>query len=125
MTTSLVPANNQGKIFKAIPAIMAEVGHISKDRKNPQQGYAFRGIDDVYAAVQLVLAKHGVFVVPRVLEYAWEERQTKSGGAMFHLRSKIAHTFYADDGSSVESITLGESMDSGDKSANKAMSAAM
>lgn len=114
-----------GAIFRAIPAIMQEVGYVGKDRKNQQQGYSFRGIDDIYAAVQLVLAKHGVFVVPRVLEDVWEERTTKSGGAMLHVRSKIAHTFYASDGSSVEAVTFGEGMDSGDKSSNKAMSSAM
>jgi hypothetical protein len=33
-------------------------------------------------------------------------------------------TAYAEDGSSVESVTIGEAMDSGDKSMNKAMSTA-
>jgi hypothetical protein len=37
----------------------------------------------------------------------------------------VQHTFYAADGSNVVAVTIGEAMDSGDKSANKAMSAAM
>lgn len=117
--------NSVGVIFKKISLIMAEVGHVAKSRKNAQQGYSFRGIDDVYAAVQLVLAKHGVFVVPSVIDDVWGERQSKSGGTMMHLRSKISHTFFAEDGSSVTAVTLGEAMDSGDKCSNKAMSAAM
>ena len=38
---------------------------------------------------------------------------------------KVSHSFFASDGSSVEAVTIGEAMDSGDKSSNKAMSAAM
>jgi hypothetical protein len=37
---------------------------------------------------------------------------------------KVRYTFYTTDGSSVESVVVGEAMDSGDKSMNKAMSAA-
>jgi len=32
------------KINQAIMAAMAEIGAISKNRKNPKQGYQFRGI---------------------------------------------------------------------------------
>ena len=35
------------KIYKAIPAIMDEIGHIGKDKKNQQQGFMFRSIDQV------------------------------------------------------------------------------
>ena len=35
-------------IYEKIPAIMADVQTIGKDRKNVQQKYSFRGIDDVY-----------------------------------------------------------------------------
>ncbi len=37
----------------------------------------------------------------------------------------VQFTFYAPDGSSVEVVTVGEAMDAGDKSSNKAMSAAL
>jgi len=113
-------------IFRAMPAIMKEVGHIEKSRQNPQQGYKFRGIDEVYEAVQLVLAKHGVCVIPFVQQQSREERATKSGGGVLtYTILTVDHTFYAEDGSSVVARTVGEAMDSGDKSSNKAMSAAM
>jgi len=113
------------KIFKVIPLIMNEVGAITKDRKNQQQGYAFRGIDDAYYAFQPLFAKHGMFVVPTVLETIREERENKSGGLLIYTVMKIKHTFYADDGSFLEAITVGEAMDSGDKSGNKCQSCAM
>jgi len=113
------------KIHELIPVIMGEVGAIAKGRKNAQQGYAFRGIDDAYAAFQPLFAKHGVFVMPTVLKCTREERQTKSGGALIYTCLEVKHVFYAADGTSLECLTIGEAMDSGDKSSNKAMSAAM
>jgi hypothetical protein len=125
MSTDKPAAVQHAKIYSAIPAIMAEVGAVEKSRKNTAQGYAFRGIDEVYGALQLVMAKHGVFVVPVVLTQDWGERPTKGGGSMLRVVTTIRHTFFASDGSSVEAVTLGEGMDSGDKSANKAMSVAL
>jgi len=112
-------------IFKKIPEIMSEVGHIEKNRKNQAQGYAFRGIDDLYSAMQPLLAKHGVFYSPNILRETREERQSKSGGTMIYTILTVEYTFYAEDGSKFTACTVGEAMDSGDKSANKAMSAAL
>lgn len=112
-------------IFAAMSRVMGDVGHIAKNRKNTSQGYAFRGIDDIYAALQGPLVKHGVFCVPQVIESTVVERQTKNGGTLIYTTLKVAHRFFASDGSSVEAVTIGEAMDSGDKSSNKAMSAAI
>jgi hypothetical protein len=111
-------------IYQAMVAIKSEVGSISKDRKNAQQGYNFRGVDDVYHALQLVMAKHGVISIPTVLSEKSEERTTKSGGGLIYRILTIKYTFYASDGSSLESVVIGEGMDSGDKASNKAMSVA-
>lgn len=114
-------------IFKKIPLIMKQVGAIEKNRKNSapgQGGYAFRGIDDITEAFQPILAENGVFCVPEVLDHSREERTSRAGGSLTYTCMKIKHTFYADDGSSVYATTMGEAMDSGDKSSNKAMSAA-
>ena len=117
--------NAQNKIFSLIPKIMSEVGAISKDRKNLQQGYSFRGIDDLYSAMQGPLSDNGVFYAPKVLHKEREERTTKSGSTLIYTILTVQFTFFADDGSSFDVITVGEAMDSGDKSANKAMSAAL
>jgi len=117
---------SQNKIFSAIPKIMSEVGAIKKTRENQQgSGYMFRGIDDVYAALQPLLHKHGVFFSPSVIESSREERQSKSGGNLIYTILRVKYIFYADDGSSFEVVVPGEAMDSGDKSSNKAMSAAL
>lgn len=114
-----------GQIYMQLAKVMAEVGAVGKTRKNPQQGYTFRGIDDVMAHVQDLLAKHCVVCVPRVVEREREMMTTKSGGSMASVRLLVDHTFFAEDGSKVVCTTLGEAMDSGDKASNKAMSAAL
>lgn len=112
-------------IYAALAKVMAEVGAVGKAKKNVQQGYQFRGVDDVVAHVQGVMAECGVVCVPRVVEREREMIPTKSGGSMASVRLLVEHTFYATDGSSVACVTLGEAMDSGDKASNKAMSAAL
>jgi ERF superfamily len=116
---------SEQQIFKLIPKIMAEVKAIEKGRKNQQQNYTFRGIDDIFAAFHDPLARHGVFYVPEVLSREVTERTTSKGSTLIYTTLTIAYTFYAPDGSSVRAVVVGEAMDSGDKSSNKAMSAAL
>jgi hypothetical protein len=112
------------QIYQAIPAILADVEAIGKTRKNQQQGYQFRGIDDVYNAIHPLLAKHKVFPTCEVLSRDTSERETKSGGALFCCAIRAKYTLWASDGSSVTTEAIGEGMDSADKASNKAMSAA-
>jgi hypothetical protein len=114
----------QPKIYAALAAIMAEVDAIGKSKKNAQQGFSYRGIDDVYNAVHSLFARHGVVCIPRVLERIREERTTSKGNAITHTIARVAYTFYASDGSSVEAVVDGEGMDSADKSTSKALAIA-
>lgn len=114
----------QKKIYMAIPAIMNEIGHIGKDKRNQQQGFMFRGIDQVMNTMKSLLAKHGVFVVPEVIDRQREERVTKGGSGLLYSILTIRYHFVADDGSEVIAVVVGEGMDSGDKASNKAMAVA-
>jgi hypothetical protein len=114
-----------GKIFTAIPKIMADMEPIRKDRKNQQQGFMFRGIEDMYNALQPVMSKHGVFTVPRVTKREEITIQSKSGGNLIRVVQEIVFRFFADDGSFIDVGPLyGEAMDSGDKATNKSNSIA-
>ena len=103
---------------------MADIGAIGKDKKNAQQGFKYRGVDDVMNALQPVMVKHGLFVVPEIIDQRREERQTSRGGNLIYSVCTVRYTFYAKDGSSVQCVVIGEGMDSGDKATNKAMSIA-
>lgn len=112
-------------IYQAISACMADIGAISKDKKNQQQGFMYRGIDDVMNALNPAMVKNGLFVVPEVLEQSREERTTKNGAQMTCTVMKIKYTFYAQDGTFISAVTVGEAMDMADKSSNKAMAIAL
>lgn len=115
---------NKQLIYTKIPKIMSLVGVIGKDRNNTTQNYKFRGIDDMYNALNEHLAKEGVFATSTVVDMKREERPSKNGGVLLYSILTMQFEFFAEDGSSVKSTTIGEAMDSGDKSMNKAMSTA-
>ncbi len=115
------------KIYQAINAVQAELAAtgISKDRRNQQQGYNFRGIDDVYNALAPLLSKHKLCILPRILSRECTERQTQRGGVLFYVVVEAEFDLIAsEDGSKHTIRTFGEAMDSADKATNKAMSAA-
>ena len=111
-------------IYETITAVMEEIGAIGKNSKNNQQNFMYRGIDAVMNALSPAFVKHRLFIVPEVLEQKREERQTNKGGNLIYSICRVKYTFYAEDGSSLTAVTIGEGMDSGDKATNKAMSIA-
>lgn len=116
------------KVYAAISRVTEELARegIAKARKNDQQGYRFRGIDDVYNAIAGVVAKHGLCILPRVTNREVTERATKNGGVMSYVVVDVEFDFVAAEDDSMHTIrVVGEAMDSADKATNKAMSAAM
>ena len=114
-----------GMIYKLIGQAISKIGAIGKDKKNLQQGFMYRGIDQVYNALNPVMAELGIFIAPEVIDQKREERVTQKGAILTYTLLTMRYTVYAPDGSSVSMTVVGEGMDSGDKSSNKAMSVAM
>lgn len=112
------------QIFTAITNAMADIVAVGKDKYNSQQGFKFRGIDDVMNTLKPILTKHRIFTVPQVLEQTREIKTTAKGKEAQYSLLRIAFRFYTVDGSFVEAITQGEAMDYGDKASNKAMAIA-
>lgn len=115
-------------VYQAINAVtsaMATEG-LGKNRKNDQQGYRFRGIDDVYNVLSRHLAVQKLCILPYVQDRQILERATKNGGlSTYTILTIDFHFVSAVDGSEHVIRTIGEAMDTADKSTNKAMSAAM
>lgn len=112
------------KIFSTINSVMSELGAIAKNKRNQQQGFSYRGVDDVMNALNPLMVKHKLFCVPKVLRNEREERQTSRGSNLLYSIVTMEYTLYAEDGSSVSAVVIGEGMDSGDKATNKAMAIA-
>jgi len=120
-------ADKVPQIGQALCNVMAAINPIPKDKQagGGSYGYKFRGIDDVYTALQPALIKCGVAVVPKLKSIQREDRVSTKGTQLIYTILHIEFTFIcAEDGSSVTVATAGEAMDTGDKSCNKAMSAA-
>lgn len=113
------------KIYSALAEINRKVGALTKSRENLQQGFMFRGIDDVMNELHAHFAEHGVLVIPEIETYDVTERVTAKGGAMFVVRAIMKFNLTAADGSFITIRNVGEAMDSGDKAMNKAMSIAL
>ena len=113
-------------IYKSMGKILKSITAIGKGSRNQQQGYAFRGIDDVMSELHGLFKEANVIVLPRVLKREVEERQTKAGSTLIYSTLTIEYRFTScEDGSYCSAVVVGEAMDSGDKSTNKAMSAGL
>ena len=111
-------------IYAQMSKAMADLKAVGKNSKNQQQGFKFRGIDDVMNALHPIMSKHNIFVAPTVLDSNVKSYSTTRGTQMQNTVIKVEYSFYAEDGSKVTATTYGEASDSGDKSYSKAMSIA-
>ena len=112
-------------IYETISKVMEDVGSVGKNKKNTSgQPFMYRGIDDVMNALNPAMIKNKLFVVPEVLEQIREDRTSNKGNSLIYSVCKVKYTFYAEDGTNVSAVVIGEAFDSGDKATNKAMSIA-
>lgn len=112
-------------IYTKMANILKEAKAITKSERNQQQGFKFRGIDNVMNELHELFAKNDVFILQEVQDFTVDARPTAKGGTLFYTRAKIKFRYTTTDGSFVETVNVGEAMDSGDKGMNKAMSIAL
>lgn len=117
------PPRNVYELISAIQGELAREG-IGKEGVNKQQGYNFRGIDQVYNALSMKLAQHGLLILPSAHDRVENVYKTKSGSNQLHVVLKVDLTFVAiSSPDSRHTVTMyGEGMDVGDKGSNKALS---
>jgi len=113
------------KIHEALAAVMNDVTAVGKTDRNTSQNFSFRGIDAVLNAVGPVLRRHGVVVLPGVLEDRFDTVEVgQKRTPMGHVVLRVAYQFVGPEGDSLQCIVAAEAMDSGDKAYPKAMSVA-
>jgi len=121
------PEGKQPHVYAAIAevsAALAEIG-VGKSRENKQQGFKFRGVDDVYQVIATLLPKHALVILPRVLSRSMTERKSSAGNALFSVVCEVEYSLVsAKDGSEHVVRFIGEGMDTGDKATNKAIAIA-
>jgi ERF superfamily len=112
-------------IYAKMAAVMADIKGVPKAGWNEQQRFAFRSIDDTVEIVHNALVKHGVAILPNVLNVDRSSYETSKGSKMNVATVTVEYTFQASDGSFVLTSMIGEAADSGDKALSKALSMAL
>lgn len=113
-------------VIQAVARVMADLPAIGKDGVAPasQGGYRFRGIEAVTAALQPLLAKHGVVIVPTAI-VDWTERElTLQNKPWTDNRAVVSWKVYGPRGDFFTAETPGIGRDNSDKGSNKMMTAA-
>lgn len=110
-------------VHEAIIAVMEGVGAVKKG--SMQQGFAFRGVDDVLNAVSPVMRANGLTMFPSKVERTRGSSQFKSGGTATVIDLTVDYTFTGPDGSQITVQVPSEATDSLDKATAKAMSVAL
>jgi hypothetical protein len=114
------------KIYQQIAAAKKDVNAVGKNRKNQQQNYSFRGIDDAMDAFAPLLAEHGLTIICEKIEHlANQDVVSKAGAAGYRVVNNYTFRVFADDGSSIQGQSDGEAIDYGDKCTTKAQSVAL
>jgi hypothetical protein len=113
-------------VIKALCAVQADLSAhgISKSDRNKFDDYLYRGIDAVLNAMAPILSKHGVIIMPSVTSCEIRQILTSKDKTMNHAKVEVEYTLYDADGDSITHKFVGEGMDRGDKSVNKACTAA-
>ncbi len=118
-----------GQVYKSLIAVMKACGPIAKAQKNRDQGYSFRGIDDVFNSLHGIVADAGLVMFPHVVHSTTEDIFIKTrNGDRAAIRSSVwvKYRFIADDGSfAIAGPVLGQSIDYSDKAAGQAQSFAV
>lgn len=111
------------KVHSVIISVIRELGAVGKDGKNKDQNYDYRRAEDVYNALHPLFGKCGLYIHVDSVSETFQQIESQRGAKGFHTRVKVSYKVCADDGSFIEVRSIGESIDYGDKSFNKAMTA--
>ncbi len=107
-----------------LAAIMEEVGGIGKSQENRDQHFKYRGIEDITAKLQRLLAKYRVVIVPQGQSIDRNDFTTAKGGLMHGAYMDMQWTVTCTTGEILVARTFGEGFDMSDKSTNKAATSA-
>lgn len=107
--------------------VRRDIRAIAKGELYNQSGtrFNFRGVDTVVNVFGPVTLKHGINVVPSRVEADYGEKTTKSGSKMRECSVTVHWTIIGPKGDTLTMQTMGEALDTADKSTTKAQSVAL
>lgn len=111
-------------VHQRIVQAMRAVSQVAKDGYNTHFKYPFRGIDGVTNALGPALREAGVFLTEEILEINYRDTRTAKDDPAREVTCRIRITFWGEDGDSLVTEGVGESIDQSDKGTAKAVSVA-
>ncbi|NUH35314.1 ERF family protein [Streptomyces samsunensis] len=107
--------------------VRREIRAIAKGELYNQSGtrFNFRGVDTVVNVFGPVTLKHGINIMPSKVEASYGEKTTKNGAKMRECSVLVTWTIMGPKGDTLTLQTMGEALDTADKSTTKAQSVAL
>jgi len=97
----------------------------TKPEKGGGINYEYLSEEDMVKTLRKILPAHGLTIIPRGMELVNKELyNSRNGGRMVNLLLSVTYRLQHTSGEYVEGQAIGEGSDTGDKAANKAMTAA-
>ena len=112
-------------VDEAITAVMQDVQFLGKNQKNSNQGFNFRGIDDVMNVCGPSMRKYGLRVFSKRVNVGISEKALNNGKTAKSVDLTVLYIWRGPAGDEIEHEVPAEAFDSGDKATAKAMSVAM
>ncbi len=110
------------KLAEKLARIMATVKPLPKEGSNPQ--YKFVTVGQMLDLLRPEMAKAGIAILPKVLSVEYVDAGQTQGGAHKTACHMLAEFTLTDGAESLTVVSAGEAIDSGDKAATKAFTAA-
>ena len=112
-------------IYQRINAVMQDMPAFELDGKNPQQGFQFVSIKNIYNTLRKLMVKHGVVSFPsQVIDKKMNVVVINKGNYtknMYYCEATVAFTFTCEDGSEFTAVSEGGASDYSDKAQGQAM----
>lgn len=123
-TAGAPPSAATDHLVPKLARIMGQVASIPKEGFNQAMNYRFLREMDLLAALRPMLAEAGIMIVPYVEKHSMEEQgKTRSGNTNWLTTMHVRFTI-TDGKDELVVRSVGYGQDTGDKGANKAMTAA-
>lgn len=109
----------------ALAQVAFDLGPVGKTEQNKEQGFSYRGIEQILAKAGPLMSAAGILWLPKVVERDVEIILVGKYQKPWRLVSlRVEYTIVGPAGDTLVCTSYGEGFDPGDKSGNKAMSGA-
>ena len=116
-------------IYQAMNEVMKQVGYVRKAGKvgSGSYGYSYAGEKDFIKTLRPALVDSGIVVYPAAIRQLNQDTFTTAKGSVMNRDTVVVtyHFHHADSDTGFDVEVTGQGSDSGDKSANKAMTSAL